>query len=121
MITEDLRRFILTSIASVPHLEALLLLRRENGIDWDVGSLARRIYIAEKTARSLLGDLVEAGFVVTAHEDGSTYRYAPSTTEQADLLGRVADAYADNLIEVTNLIHGRSARLFADAFRIRKE
>ncbi len=33
-IPDDLRRFILTSVPSVPYLEAILLLQRERGTAW---------------------------------------------------------------------------------------
>ncbi len=121
MIAEDVRRFILTSIPSVPHLEALLLVRRESDAHWDEGVLGRRLYIAEKTARTVLADLAEAGFIASIPGPDAVFRYSPASGEQAALLDRVADAYAHSLIEVTNLIHGRSALLFADAFRIRRD
>jgi hypothetical protein len=121
VLAEDVRRFILTSVASVPHLEALLLLRRERELEWDPTMLARRLYIPEKTARGLLADLAEAGFANCGNAGAPAYRFRPSTPEQDDIVRRVAEAYASNLIEVTNLIHGRSALLFAEAFRIRRD
>jgi hypothetical protein len=120
VIPEDVRRFILTSIPSIPHLEALLLLRRESGTEWDEARLARRLYIPEKTARALLADLSEAGLVVAVRETDTVFTFRPASREQ-DLLDKVAATYAHDLIEVTNLIHGRSAILFADAFRIRRD
>lgn len=121
MIAEDVRRFILTSMASVPHLEALLLIRRESAEEWDETRLARRLYVPEKNARALLADLSEAGFIVAVRDGEAVFAYRPATLEQVRMLDEVADAYARDLIEVTNLIHGRSALLFADAFRIRRD
>jgi hypothetical protein len=121
VVAEDVHRFILTSIPSVPHLEALLLLRRERGAEWDEARLARRLYVAEKTARTLLADLSEAGFVAALPGTDAVFVFRPASPEQSETLDKVADAYSRNLIEVTNLIHGRSARLFADAFRIRRD
>jgi hypothetical protein len=121
VIDEDVRRFILTSIPSIPHLEALLLVRREPHAEWDEGTLGRRLYIGEKTAHSVLADLAEAGFVASLQEGTAVFRYRPAHDGQAQIVDKVADAYAHDLIEVTNLIHGRSALLFADAFRIRRD
>ena len=121
MIVENVRRFILTSIPSVPHLEALLLMCREREGEWDEVSLARRLYVAEKTAHTLLADLSEAGFIARPRESHAVFRYRPASAEQAEMVDKVADAYATNLIDVTNLTHGRSALLFADAFVIRRE
>jgi DNA-binding IclR family transcriptional regulator len=118
-IPEDVRRFILTSLPSIPHLEALLMLRRHPQTMWDVPLLARSLYVAEKAADEVLNDLAQAGFVV---RDGSgAYRYAPASPEQAAMVDRVADVYARSLLSVTHLIHGSAAQSFADAFKLRKD
>ena len=56
-IPDDLRRFILTSVPSVPYLEAILLLQRERGAGWTAPLLARRLYLPESRAVELLGHL----------------------------------------------------------------
>jgi hypothetical protein len=117
----DVRRFILTSIPSVPYLEAVLLLRAEPHVTWDASQLARRLYVPERTATELLVLLRESG-IAQGTGDGPV-RYAPPA-ELADLLDRTAQAYAVNLVGVTDLIHSRidrRAQQFADAFRFRKE
>lgn len=118
MLEEDVRRLILTSIPSVPHLEALLLLRSEPH-GWDVTSTARRLYIPEKMAEVVLHDLAGCGFIVQEAE--VAFRYAPASTQQARIVDKLADAHARNLLELTDLIHRKSALVFADAFRFRKE
>ncbi|MGD9765132.1 MAG: hypothetical protein AB7V27_15615 [Candidatus Binatia bacterium] len=122
-IPDDVRRFILTSIPSVPHLEAVLLLRQER-IDWDVTSVARRLYIADGVATQVLSDLHAAGFLAAVPRPPSAYRYEPAAPGQAEMMDRVADVYARHLIEVTNLLHATAAgkvQLFAEAFKFRKE
>jgi hypothetical protein len=52
------------------------------------------------------------------------FRYAPSTDELDVRVQEVADAYAADLVTVTDLIHSRidkRAHQFADAFRLRKD
>lgn len=123
-LSEHVRRFVLTSIPSVPHLEALLLLRREIETRWDAQHLAARLYIGEKKAGDILSDLSEAGLVEFEVAESITYRYRCRSAEMADLVNGVAEAYTKNLVEVTNLIHGRSAATvqdFADAFRFRRD
>jgi hypothetical protein len=118
----DVRRFILTSIPSVPYLEAILLLRNERQQEWDAAHLARRLYVPERTGGELLTLLRDSG-IGQPVGDSAAVRYAP-TPELADLLDRVAQAYASNLVLVTDLIHSRidrRAQQFADAFRFRKE
>jgi hypothetical protein len=118
----DVRRFILTSIPSVPYLEAVLLLRAEPQKAWDGQQLARRLYVPERTGMELVAQLRSSGVAEAAGAEG-WLRYAP-TGELADLLDRVAQAYASDLVTVTGLIHSRidrRAQQFADAFRFRKE
>ena len=118
----DVRRFILTSVPSVPYLEAVLLLRAEPQKAWDAAQLARRLYVPERNGVELIGLLRSSA---VAQSEGGTHsvRYAPAA-ELAELLDRVAQAYATDLVAVTDLIHSRidrRAQQFADAFRFRKE
>jgi hypothetical protein len=124
-IPEDIRRFVLTSIPSVPFLEALLLLRADPAQQWHTDALARRLYIRERMAHSLLEDLCTAGIAARCDEPATgCYYYQPSSDALGDRIDRLADMYAKHLVEVTVLIHSsldRKAQQFADAFKWRKE
>jgi len=118
----EIRRFILTSVPSVPYLEAVLLLRAEPDQAWDATSLARRLYVGEKVAADLLQLLSTSG-VAEPVEGSQAVRYAPGD-ELRSLIDRLAGVYAADLVTVTDLIHSRidkRAQQFADAFRFRKE
>ena len=120
LIPDDVRRFVLTSIASVPHLEALLLLRATPG-DWPVAKVAERLYISEKAADRLLLDLCGSGLLVCQN---GIYHYQPETSTMRETVSEVARTYAQNLVAMTNLIHSsveRKAHQFADAFNFRKK
>jgi len=122
-IPEDLRRFVLTSIPSVPFLEALLLMRADPDHAWRRDTLARRLYVREKTAEDLLADLCTARIAVPC-QDGGAYRYAPIEAGMRERIDRLADVYAKNLVEVTALIHSNTTTIvqrFADAFKWRKD
>ncbi|MCR4338001.1 MAG: hypothetical protein NUV91_09385 [Candidatus Omnitrophica bacterium] len=122
-IPEDIKRFILRSIDSVPHLEAILLLRYDPKIEWDGTTMAQRLYISEKKATELLTDLCAAGFA-SKEKDGFMYFYNPISSELKELINRLAEIYTKNLIEVTNLIHSKTnkqAQTFGDAFKWQKE
>jgi hypothetical protein len=122
-IPDDIGRFILTSIPSVPYLEAMLLLRREHAVEWTSSQLAERLYLPEAQAIELLHNLEAAGIAARLGGEGASFQYAPSP-ELAQILDRVAQCYATNLRPVTNLIHSRVDRRayqFADAFRLRKD
>lgn len=123
-LPEDVKRFILTSILSVPHLEALLLLRSETLVPWDSARAAQRLYVSDKTADQLLADLCAAGFLVVSGEGNSLYRYQPNSEELRQMMDRVASIYARRIIEVATLIHSKTvkkAQQFADAFKLRKD
>jgi hypothetical protein len=68
-IPKDIRRFILTSITSVPYLEAILLLRNEPQSPWDSQRLTQRLYISEKAGGELLSELHAAGFLAVTEGD----------------------------------------------------
>lgn len=123
-ITEDIRRFVLTSIPSVPHLEALLLLRGGTGEAWSTAQLAERLYIAEKVAAGLLEDLCESGMAILVDAAPVRYRYQPASEQLRGTIDDLADLYARRLVDVTHLIHSkldRKAQQFADAFKWRKD
>ncbi|WP_312519712.1 hypothetical protein [Massilia sp.] len=128
-IPEDVRRFILTSVPSVPFLEALLLLRADPARQWDGAMLAGRLYIGERVAADLLQALCTAGMArrcepqadPTASQPPCCYAPGEALRERID---RLAEVYARQLVDVTHLIHSsldRKAQQFADAFRLRKD
>ena len=122
-IPEDIRRFVLTSIPSVPHLEALLLLRGLPESGWTVVQLAERLYIGNKVAAGLLDDLCRAGMAGKI-AGAPLFRYQPASEALRTRIDALADLYARRLVDVSNLIHARlerKAQQFADAFRLRKE
>ena len=122
---EELRRFVLTSIPSVPFLEALLLLRADPAQQWRADALAQRLYVRERTAQGLLDDLCRAGMIAPCEgADEHCYQYRPASTILGERIDALADLYARHLVEVTLLIHSsldRKAQQFADAFKLRKD
>lgn len=123
-IPHDVMRFILLGIPSVPYLEAMLLLRSEADHAWDVKHVAQRLYLAETAAQSLLDELHGKGIVESVDRQRRLYLYHPNSDELAQTIDRLAKAYSENLIEVTNLIHSKTnkkAQQFADAFLWKKD
>jgi predicted ArsR family transcriptional regulator len=122
-LPDHVRRFLLTSVPSVPYLEAVLLLRGQR-TPWTVAAVARRLYLREETAGELLAALQTTGVARVVEGEGPSFVYSPATPELAAMLDDVAKAYATNLVAVTDLIHSRldrRAQQFADAFRWRKD
>lgn len=123
-ISDDVMRFILLSVPSVPYLEALLLLRCNAGQHWDSKQIATRLYLSDKAAQMLLAELLDGGVVINEAENPLQYRYQPKSNDLAQIIDRLADIYAKNLVSVSNLIHSKSnkkAQQFADAFIWRKD
>jgi len=122
-LPDEIRRFIATSVVSVPYLEAMLLLRSEPAEPWDAARLARRLYMDDARAGELLALLLQAEVVKVADTAAPSYCYSPATDTLRELIDRLAEVHSTHLIEVTHLIHttNRRAHQFADAFRLRKE
>jgi hypothetical protein len=120
-IPADIKRFILASIDSVPHLEVALMLRKNPALEWDAKSMAGRLFINEKKVELALADLSAAGFSVLVNKAGPSYRYQPVTAELKTMMDQLAEIYPKNLIEITNLIHSKinkQAQQFGDAFKL---
>jgi hypothetical protein len=120
-IPADVRRFLLAVIESVPHLEALLLLRADPLASWSSDAMAARLYIDEPSASRLLTDLQTRHL---ARHEGSQWSFDAHDAEIVGIVDRLAGVYARHVVEVAELIHStsdRKAQRFADAFRWRKE
>jgi hypothetical protein len=123
-IPEDLRRFILTSVRSVPFVEAVLLFRGAAARGLDTKSLAQRLYMPEKNAAQLVQELLDAGVLSRDAQRPDLFRYAPSSPDLEAMLDMLTAFYSTHLVDVTQLIHSlgtRRAMQFADAFKIRKD
>jgi hypothetical protein len=121
-ISDAVRRFVLTSIPTVPHMETLVLLWGEAG-PWTAEEIARRLFVTAAHAESLAGDLCEAD-LLDCGGDPVRYRCRREPESLAALLGEVAEAYSRRLREVTSLIHSnvdRKAARFAQAFTWEKK
>lgn len=121
-ISENVRRFLASSISSVPHVEALLLLSGPEAAkrDWECAAVASRLYQSERSTDAILCELAEIGLIVRGDGDPPAYRFAPRTAELESVVRELAAAYNAHLVEVTQLIHSKrdvNAVRFADAFR----
>jgi hypothetical protein len=123
-LSADLRRFILTSIPSVPHLEAALLLHALPGQGRTATEVALRLYVPQRVAEDVLKTLCAGGILRCDDAAEPRYRFEPGDAALDPLLDELARTYADDLVGVTRLIHDatqKQAQRFADAFRLRKD
>jgi hypothetical protein len=122
-LPDDVRRFVVSSVPSVPYLEAALLFHSRPRQALDAAAAAKALYIGERPAADLLQALHTARLIAPA-EDGSGFVYAPADDGVARTMDRLAQAYAQDLIAITHLIHDatqKNAHRFADAFKLRKD
>ncbi|MBA8887870.1 Mn-dependent DtxR family transcriptional regulator [Dokdonella fugitiva] len=122
VIPADVRRLVLANAMTIPHIEAILLFRRESKT-WTPAQMAPRLYVEEDRACKILSDLETLG-VIDREEAEGVYRYRPRPEDFARLLDRLELAYSQHLVPMTRLVHAahdRTAEQFAKAFRIRKD
>jgi predicted ArsR family transcriptional regulator len=115
-------QFILDEIESVPHLEALLLVRNSRPRKWTAEDLSKRLYISREGIRILLDDLIRRKLILVESAE-STYYYAASE-ERDQVIGLVDETYRRQVVRVSQLIHSKpsaAVRDFARAFRFTKE
>jgi hypothetical protein len=120
-IPDAVRRFVLTSVPSVPFLEAARAFHSNAGSTIAPSDLALVLYVTGDAAEGLVSGLVERGIVAPV-DNG--YRFAPRDAPLAAVLDELFKCYSVNLVGITKLIHDatqRSAERFANAFKLRKE
>jgi predicted ArsR family transcriptional regulator len=123
-IPDDVRQFILDKIDSVAQLEALLLLRANPSDDWDAAEVAKRLYVDEEQARTVLARLLEEKLLAASTAEPPRFHYQPVSSELREMVNRIAEVYSKHLVPVTNLIHSKPrsrVQEFADAFKFRKD
>ena len=120
---KEVDSFILNEIESVPHIEALLILRNRRSESFSIEQIAAQLYIPPESAQNILQDLVRRALVKRLSEEDSRYQYFSSPEREA-LMQEVEITYRRELVRVANMIHSKASnavRDFARAFRITKE
>lgn len=121
---DQVLRFVLDEIDSVPELEALLLLWQNRPAAWNVADVARRLYIVPDQAQAVLAHLRRKGMLSVNPEQPDFYRYESASAERDLLMGRTEAVYRRQIVRISTLIHSKpssAVRDFARAFRFTKE
>jgi hypothetical protein len=121
VLSDEVLRFLRTSIGSVWALELLMLLHRDPARAWSVEGLIRELRGSAGIVAGVVVQLQGAGLV---EESSGAYRYRPATPELDATVAAVTASYAEFPIAVTQAIlstPSHKIQLFADAFRIKKE
>jgi hypothetical protein len=120
-IPEEVVRFLDENVDTVPHLEALLLMRQSEGTAWDAERIAARVYVNLDTAIAILQDLSRRG-MLTQTEHGQLYAYSVDWERTHPEMRALEHSYRTALVPVAQLIHAKasgSLRDFARAFRLK--
>lgn len=105
-ISEKIRLFLAANIASVPHLELLVLLWRDQRY-FSAAELGRRLYLGPQVVISLAMDLVEAGLLERDAGD-ERFRVRVPSGELRELLGELDRTYSRQVRRVTELVHANA-------------
>lgn len=108
-IPPRLRRFILASIPSVPHMEALMLVRASAPRRWSAHCLAQRLYVPMAAADGVLADLCQSGLLLRdAASDAYFYQFPGNGL--CEKVEQLALLHASHLVEITLFIHKKTDR-----------
>ena len=113
-----MRRFIREQIQTVPRLEVLLLLHREQSRPFTVTEVANELGFENETAREQLTALEAIGLIETTFE--SQYRYHPTNKTLESIINRLAVAYQNQRVPILSAIlaeEPNKVRRFVEAFK----
>ena len=105
-VPDDVGEFIIKHIVSVAQCEALLLIASRPDEQWSLRRIANRIYASDKETALSLNQLCSDGLLTCS--DG--YYSLTRSAETIEMLGKLREAYARYLIQVTNVIHNKSPK-----------
>lgn len=125
MTQEDLERqqvdrFVIEEIDSVPHLEALLLLWNSRPKRWLPEEMGKALYLTTEYTQSVLQELVNRKL---ACSEAGRYAYEPDP-ERDKVIEALDRVYRREIIRISNMIHSKASpavRAFARAFRLKKD
>jgi hypothetical protein len=120
----DVYEYILKTIESVPHLEALVLLWNSRPVMWSIEELASRLYLPHDDVQRLVRDLVRLRLAAHSEAKPTKYSYLAVSPEQDQMMFLVDSAYRRDVVLISTLIHNKASSAiheFARAFRLKRE
>ena len=122
-LPESVQQLIASRIDSVEMLRVLVLLRDEPGRRWTSREVTSALELDEASVSGALVRLRQRGFLAVELQDDTRYRYA-AEGDLADAVAELRKCYQARPLDLAALIAARPQqrlRLFADAFRLRKD
>jgi transcription initiation factor IIE alpha subunit len=121
---EEVYRFILNQIDSVPQMEALLLIWETRPRQWSENEIAKRLYISVDSVRNVMQDLVRRRLLAASADAARQYWYESKSEDVDRLVEAAATTYRRDLVRVSTFIHTKASsavRDFAQAFKFKRE
>lgn len=121
---QQVDRFIVDEIDSVPQLEALLLFWNNRPKIWSSESLARALYVPAEISDDILRHLAQRNLISEVAGMEGEFALNADSEEKEHLLASLDAIYRRELVRISNMIHtkaSRAVRDFAQAFRLKKE
>jgi hypothetical protein len=122
-LSDSVKRFLTDDVGSVERLNLLLFLHRHASRWWAAQTLATELEMPADAVQSHLEHLSARNLLDVRIAESVIYRYLPAREELSGLVEEVARAHylhRDAVMAVlTHRLTG-SARLFAEAFQLRK-
>jgi hypothetical protein len=122
-LSDAVRRFLTESIGSVERLNLLLFLHRHAARWWAAPALAAELEMPADTVQLHLEHLSARNLLDVKIAESVIYCYKPGREELSSLVeevARVHSLYRDEVVAALAPRLAGSARLFADAFQLRK-
>lgn len=119
-ISEGVKTFIREQIQTVPKLEVLLLLHREQSRPFTLAEVANELGFENDTAQEQLASLEAIGLIETS-KDKSKYRYHPGNPTLGSIVDRLAIAYPKQRVPILSAILAKDpnkVRRFVEAFKV---
>ena len=119
-ISEGVKTFIREQIQTVPKLEVLLLLHREQSRPFTLAEVANELGFEDDMAQEQLTALETIG-LLEANKDKSKYRYHPVNATLGSIVDRLAIAYPRQRVPILSAILAKDpnkVRRFVEAFKL---
>ena len=123
-IAKNVEQFIHDNINSMEQLEVLVLLAGDPQQEWSATRVSQELRIQPESAAMRLADLHDKGILALRQEDELQYSYKPNTGALEEAVRGLISTYEERRVTVINLIFSKpvdNVRVFADAFRLKKE
>jgi hypothetical protein len=122
-LQDTIQRFLTEDIVSVERLDVLLFMYRHATAWWSAEKMAALLEMPAEALHSHLEQLSGRNLLDVRIAESVIFFYKPASEDLARLVEDVADAHYRHRDAVVAVLAGRppaSARLFAEAFKLRK-